>query len=147
MINLTIISVGKKHSPVFVDAITMYEKRLRPYCKLSWEFIPSTNIDDEGKRILHRSNSAYAIVLDQSGEHYSTEAFVGMLEGFQNRAITNIVIVIGGSYGVSKDVKVAADELISLGACTFPHQLMRVLIVEQLYRAYSVLAGSAYHHT
>lgn len=146
MIRITIICVGKKHDVLFVDAIKHYEHRLKPYCTLAWEIIPASDIDKESNTIIQRAGSRYVILFDEHGENMTNEDVAQLFSQLKNNARTDIALVIGGAYGVSQKVKNRADTTLSLGSLTFPHQLVRVIAVEQLYRSLSLLAGTHYHH-
>jgi len=149
---LTIISVGKDHDPLFKDAVSLYEKRLGQYTKLTWLFIKPSGTDgmkartEESEKILELLDPQdYVIVLDEKGEAISSPDIAGLIESCQNKS-RKVRVIIGGAYGVDHRVIARAHKTISFGSAVFPHQLVRVMAVEQLYRAYSILAGSNYHH-
>lgn len=146
MIRITIICVGKKHDALFVDAIRYYEHRLRPYCALAWKVIPASDIDKESDAIIQRVGSRYVMLLDEHGDNMTNEDVAQLFNRLKISARTDVALVIGGAYGVSQKVKKRADITLSLGSLTFPHQLVRVIAVEQLYRSLSLLSGAKYHH-
>ena len=157
MIHINIVCVGKIKENYLKDAILEYSKRLSKYCKLNIieitdEPIPnnlsekaSNNIKNiEGNKILNYLNNSYVISLDLKGKQYSSEEFSGKIENisFNN---SNISFVIGGSLGLSKEVLEKSNELICFSKMTFPHQLIRVFLLEQLFRAFKIQNNEKYH--
>lgn len=157
MIHINIVCVGKIKENYLKDAILEYSKRLSKYCKLNIieitdEPIPnnlsekaSNNIKNiEGNKILNYLNNSYVISLDLKGKQYSSEEFSGKIENisFNN---SNISFVIGGSLGLSKEVLEKSNELICFSKMTFPHQLIRVFLLEQLFRAFKIQNNETYH--
>lgn len=144
---ITVISVGKKHDPNLASAIAEYEKRLQPYCSFEWYIIPATDKATESAAILKAIKPDTAVVLlDENGRSISSSQLAQYIEVSQNNSVKNVHLIIGGAYGVERSVFDRADAVISLSKMVFPHQIVRLLVVEQLYRAYSILAGSGYHH-
>lgn len=158
MIHINIVCVGKIKENYLKDAILEYSKRLSKYCKLNIieitdEPIPnnlsekaSNNIKNiEGNKILNYLNNSYVISLDLKGKQYSSEEFSGKIENisFNN---SNISFVIGGSLGLSKEVLEKSNELICFSKMTFPHQLIRVFLAEQLFRSFKIQNNETYHH-
>ena len=157
MIHINIVCVGKIKENYLKDAILEYSKRLSKYCKLNIieitdEPIPnnlsekaSNNIKNiEGNKILNYLNNSYIISLDLKGKKYSSEEFSEKIENisFNN---SNISFVIGGSLGLSKEVLEKSNELICFSKMTFPHQLIRVFLLEQLFRAFKIQNNETYH--
>ena len=157
MIHINIVCVGKIKENCLKDAILEYSKRLSKYCKLNIieitdEPIPnnlsekaSNNIKNiEGNKILNYLNNSYIISLDLKGKQYSSEEFSEKIENisFNN---SNISFVIGGSLGLSKEVLEKSNELICFSKMTFPHQLIRVFLLEQLFRAFKIQNNETYH--
>ena len=144
---INIISVGKKHDPNFANAISEYEKRLSGYCDLVWQIIPSSDSDKESAAILQKIQSdSIVVVLDERGKLWNNKQLAGYLHEAQNRSIKSLTIIIGGAYGVNRSVLERANAIVALSPLVFPHQIVRLLVVEQLYRSYSILAGNKYHH-
>ncbi len=153
---IIILSVGKKHDEFIKGIVSEYEKRLGHYVDLSWQFVPgqitdSKNAHDgverEGKEILNKLEPVdRVILLDEIGREWSTMDLAEAMESFQSQSIKRLVFIIGGAYGVSKSIRLRAQYTWSLSKLTFPHMLVRVILVEQLYRAFSILNGSKYHH-
>jgi 23S rRNA (pseudouridine1915-N3)-methyltransferase len=149
---IRIISVGKKHDALFSDAIEYYSKRLQPPFTVDWVLLPHSPKEgaqarrDESTSILARlSSDDYVILLDERGTAYESPAFSRLL---QDTMATRgkITIIIGGAYGVDDALRSRADTMISLSAMVFPHQLTRLILAEQLYRANQIAKGSPYHH-
>lgn len=145
---MRIITVGKKHE--YASAIANYEKRLRGSYTLDWQLIPHSMREgtearrDESDKILAKlAADDYVILLDERGQNLSSPALAELIE----RSIAhNITFVIGGAYGVSDDLYERANFTWSLSLLVFPHQLVRLLLTEQLYRAYAITNGLPYHH-
>lgn len=157
MIHINIVCVGKIKENYLKEAILEYSKRLSKYCKLSFveiddEQIPnnlntkiSENIKEiEGNKILSHIKNNYVIALDLKGKQYSSEDFSAKLENIL-LLNSNITFIIGGSLGLSKEVLQKSNELICFSKMTFPHQLIRVFLLEQLFRAFKIQNNETYH--
>ncbi|MCY1373578.1 Ribosomal RNA large subunit methyltransferase H [compost metagenome] len=149
---LRIIAVGKKHETWVADGIERYQKRLRKPFTLEWVFLPHSSREghsarqDESERMLSRlKDDDFVVLLDEKGKIINSPALASLLESplHGSRAI---VIIIGGAYGVDQTVHDRADFVWSLSLLVFPHQLVRLLLAEQLYRAQEIAAGNPYHH-
>lgn len=157
--NITIISVGKIKEKYLKSAINEYSKRLNRYCKLklievSDEKAPENlsqtemeNIKDkEGEGILKNvKEGTYVIALDIKGKMISSEELAKKLDTLGIQGKSNIVFIIGGSLGLSKNVLNRADFKLSFSPMTFPHQLMKVILLEQVYRGFRINRGEPYH--
>lgn len=144
---ITVITVGKKHDKDLVVAIDKYQKRLKKFCDFSWVYIPTSNIDNESSMIERQLKSDdYVILLDETGEQVDNNQLAEKLEFLQNSSIKQLVFIIGGAYGVNYSLMGRSNITVSFSKLVFPHQLMRLILVEQLYRSYSILAGTDYHH-
>lgn len=150
---ITIISVGKKHDNTIARAIETYENRLGRYVSLDWRFVPPSSFDAEkarnaeSKQIQSVLNSADVIwLLDERGEQIISPALSAKLQVLKVHAVNRLVIVIGGAFGVNDELRKRADWVWSLSKLVFPHQLVRLLLIEQLYRASEIERGSGYHH-
>ena len=146
---INIIAVGKKHDPNITDAINDYEKRLRAPFEVKWVLLPysAKNGDearqDESERIISQLRPAdFVVLLDERGQDLSSPDFSALLTSQQN-----IVINIGGAYGVNDELRQRADRVISLSAMVFPHQLVRLILIEQIYRAQAIATNHPYHHS
>ncbi|SKC88481.1 23S rRNA (pseudouridine(1915)-N(3))-methyltransferase RlmH [Maledivibacter halophilus] len=157
--NMTIISVGKIKEKYLKNAIGEYSKRLSRYCKLSFIEVPDErapenlseteikNIKDkEGNIILKNiKEGAYVIVLDIKGKMMTSEEFAKKIDDLGILGKSNIVFVIGGSLGLSKKVLDKSNFKLSFSPMTFPHQLMKVILLEQVYRGFRINRGEPYH--
>lgn len=149
---IKIICVGKKHDELFAAAIEHYEKRIRRLCTMEWYICPHGQGDEsavrseESLKILDKLPlSAFVVLFDERGKNFTNHNLAQYIQNAQNSS-RDIVIIIGGSYGVSDAVRARANYVLAFGSSVFPHQLIRIMVVEQLYRSLSLLAGSKYHH-
>ena len=158
MIHINIICVGKIKEKYLNDAINEYSKRLSKYCKLniielSDEPIPNNlncKLSDsikkiEGLKIIPCLKNTYSISLDLNGKQYTSEEFSTKLENIALNKNSNISFIIGGSLGLSDEVISNSNELICFSKMTFPHQLIRVFLLEQLFRAFKIQNNETYH--
>ena len=159
MIHISLICVGKIKENYFTAAIQEYAKRLQRYCKLSVIEVkdeatpdaPSPREEEqilakEGQRILEKiPSSAHVTALCIEGKPMSSQAFAASIADFMANGVSQLAFVIGGSLGLSDAVKRRADQKLSFSPMTFPHQLMRVVLLEQIYRAMNINHGGKYH--
>lgn len=146
-----IIAVGKIKEKYFTDAIAEYSKRLSRFCELSIVEVPEksteTNITKKTElesELLLNSCKGTIVLLDRLGKSYSSPSLAKLIDDISATSST-ISFVIGGSNGVSQKLKNAANYLVSFGEITYPHQLFRVVLTEQIYRAFAINAGLPYH--
>lgn len=151
-LTIKIIAVGKKHEAWVEDGIKRYEKRLRRPFDCSWSLLPNSSKDgaaareDESERLLLRLKpDEYVVLLDERGNLLSSPKLAAVLTAPLDRSKT-VVVIIGGAYGVNDAVRTRADLVWSLSPLVFPHQLVRLLVVEQLYRTQEIASGRPYHH-
>ena len=158
MIQVTVITVGNLKEGYWRDAMAEYEKRLCAFCKpeivqLKETKLPEnpsegeikTALADEAKRILAAMPPrSYKIALCVEGTQFSSEALAQKLESVLNEN-GSLCLIIGSSYGLADEVKRACDLRLSVSKLTFPHQMMRVLLLEVLYRCFGILKGTKYH--
>lgn len=153
---ITLFTIGKLKDQFFAEAQSNFEKMIRPYCQLHIEELhdeplydsipPSVIVQKEGERILKwMYPDRTTIVLDAQGKQYTSEQFSEKLRMYKDQGI-HLQFVIGGPYGLSPEVKKKAQEVISLSSFTFPHQLARIVLLEQLYRAFTLIVGKKYHY-
>lgn len=154
-----IISVGKIKEKFYRDAITEYSKRLSKYCKLEIVEVDDEKTPDncsekvnldilkkEGERIRsHIPEGAYVISLAIEGKRLDSVTFAEKINKLGIEGKSKIVLIIGGSLGIDSDIKNKSDMLLSFSDMTFPHQLMRVVLLEQIYRAYRIINNEPYH--
>lgn len=156
---ITLITVGKLKETYLEAAVREYSKRLSRYCKLeicqvadektpdgAGQAIEEQILEKEGGRILEKIRPhSYVIALAIQGEMPDSAGLAAKLEKLRIDGISQIVLVIGGSLGLSKAVLSRADYLLSFSKLTFPHQLMRVILLEQLYRSFKIIHHEPYH--
>lgn len=160
MIKINIICIGKIKEKYFIDAIGEYSKRLTAYCKyniieLSEERIRSNTpnqshiaevLDAEGKRILQKIGSGdYVIAMCIEGRLMSSEELSKVIDNASISGKSTINFIIGGSYGLSDEVKSRANLKLSMSKMTFPHQMARMILSEQIYRAFEISTNGKYH--
>ena len=134
MLSLTIICVDKLREPYLRAAAAEYEKRLGGYCRLR-----TVEVQDDSPR-------AYKVALCIEGRQLSSEELAERVSELQVRGYSELVFIIGGTDGMSEEVKSHCDLRLSFSKMTFPHPLMRVILLEQLYRALNIASGGSYHH-
>lgn len=156
---ISIACVGKIREKFWRDAISEYAKRLGKYCRLDFLEVADEKTPDgagealeeqikekEARRLLEKiREDAFVCTLEIEGKRLSSEAFAGWMEGLAVRGTSHIVFVIGGSLGLHESVRRRSDMALSFSDMTFPHQLMRVILVEQIYRGFRIIHGEPYH--
>lgn len=156
---ITVISVGKIKEKYFTDAIAEYAKRLSRYCKLEIIEVPDEKTPDgasealenqikekEGERILAKvPDSAHVVALAIEGKQLDSEELADKMEKWNVSGISHLVFIIGGSLGLTPKVLNRADFKLSFSKMTFPHQLMRVVLLEQIYRSFRIRNNEPYH--
>ena len=154
---IALLQIGKTSERYLTEGIAIFEERLRKYSTFEIFTVPDIrrthNLPDreqkirEGEQILRFfRNDDYVVILDNQGKEFSTMAFASWLEKCFMLQKKRIVFVIGGAWGFSEEVLNKADIRISLSRLTFSHQMVRLLFLEQLYRAFTVIKGEPYHH-
>lgn len=159
MLNVNIICVGKLKEKYLRDACGEYTKRLGAFCKINIIEIDPSPLPDrpseghienalaaESKKILSKiPSSSYTYAMCIEGIERSSEALSREIAALPVRGISSVNFIIGGSFGLSDTVKSAADNKLSMSPMTFPHQLARVMLLEQIYRAFQISSGGKYH--
>jgi len=157
--NIDIIGVGNIKETYWKEAIGEYSRRLSRYCTLRITEVKDEKAPEglsdaeerkiketEGKRILGKiREDSFVVALEIRGGKYSSESLAENFEAWSVRGKSHLVFVIGGSLGLSAEVLSRADELLSFSDMTFPHQMMRVILLEQIYRSYRILRHEPYH--
>ena len=157
--NITIICVGKIKEKYLTDAIKEYSKRLSKYCKLNIIEVADEKTDEnasdnlneivkdkEGERILKNiKDNSYIITLEIGGKMLSSEELASKIDEITMFENSNITFIIGGSLGLSKNISNISNYKLSFSKMTFPHQLMRVILLEQIYRSFRILKNEPYH--
>ncbi|MDQ0223483.1 23S rRNA (pseudouridine(1915)-N(3))-methyltransferase RlmH [Streptococcus moroccensis] len=156
---IKVITVGKLKEKYLKDGIAEYSKRLSRFCKLELLECPDERTPDraspaenqqilikEGQRILSKIDDRdFVIALAIEGKQFPSEAFSQLIDDKTSQGFSTITFVIGGSLGLAPDVKTRANLLMSFGQLTLPHQLMKLVLIEQIYRAFMIQQGSPYH--
>lgn len=144
---ISIITTGKKPDAAHQTIEQEYIKRLGAWAQVDWRLLPpGKSMDDESIKLLEALKpDDFVVLLDERGQQVTNEVMATHLEKWLV-AGRHLVFVIGGAYGVNNAVRGRADYIWSFSALVFPHQLMRLLLTEQLYRLFSLRAGSKYHH-
>ncbi|MFM2358460.1 MAG: hypothetical protein RLY16_453 [Bacteroidota bacterium] len=155
---LQLLSVGKAHEPYVKEGIELFTKRLNNYYPANWVIIaPPKNASSlseqefkkkEGQLILQQIQPEdYLLLLDERGKNLTSEGLANFIQQRANEATRNLCILIGGAYGVSDAVMERANYKLRLSDFVFPHQLVRLILSEQLYRACTINKNEKYHHT
>lgn len=149
---IRILAIGKKHESWVEDGIERYQKRLRKPFDVTWVLLPHSSREglqarqDESERLLSRiHDDEHVILLDERGTALDSPTLSAALYHPLERS-KNMTIIIGGAYGVDETVHARANLVWSLSPLVFPHQLVRLIVAEQLYRSQEISAGRPYHH-
>lgn len=142
---ISLIVVGKLKERFWRDAVAEYEKRLGGYVKLRIKEVPDKGIDFESAEIIRLAGMSHLILLAIEGTQRSSVDLAEHLEALTVYGTSDIAFCIGGSDGVNRSVYERADETLSFGPITLPHNLARVVLLEQLYRAFKIMRGETYH--
>lgn len=153
--NIVCLAVGKKHDANIADAIDDYTSRLQHYVTMQWQIIPAAQGKmsmDQTKRVesaallAKLSDDDQVVLLDETGTQLTSEGLAGFLERMDTQNARRVVFIIGGAYGVTQELKGRAQFVWALSSLVFPHQLVRLMLAEQLYRACTIRRGESYHH-
>lgn len=157
MLSVKLICVGSIKEKYYIAAAGEYMKRLSAFCRLNVYEVNecllqkgnegdiAAVLEKEGKEIIKRLGGGYTIALCIEGKSMNSEQFSKHMENVALQGISNINFIIGGSHGISDEVKKKANLKLSFSSMTFPHQLMRVILLEQIYRGFSISNNSKYH--
>lgn len=154
---ISLLVIGKTDAGYFIDAVSEYQKRLEHYIPFEMQVIPDIKNtksltviqqkEKEGELILKSLQPGdYVVLLDEKGREYSSIQFASYIEKKAHTVAKRLVFVIGGPYGFSEAVYEKANEKLTLSRMTFSHQMVRLIFVEQLYRAMTILNNEPYHH-
>ena len=155
---ITLLLTGKTTEKYISEGIELYEKRIKRYLPFEIKEIPALKNNSsmseevqkkkEGEAILKEISAPdFVLILDEKGKETDSIKFSGMLQQYMNQSVKHVVFVVGGAYGFSDEVYKRANGKISLSKMTFSHQLVRLVFVEQLYRALTIIKGEPYHHS
>jgi len=150
--SLHILVIGKKHESWIAEGIERYQKRLKAPFLAEWILVAHSSLDglrarqDESERILSRLDAYdFIVLLDERGKELDSPTFAGVLKAELDRS-QKVLVIIGGAFGVTDVLRDKANLVWSLSPLVFPHQLVRLILVEQLYRAQQITLGGSYHH-
>ncbi|MBD5114163.1 MAG: 23S rRNA (pseudouridine(1915)-N(3))-methyltransferase RlmH [Ruminococcaceae bacterium] len=159
MMNIILLCIGKLKEAYLREACKEYEKRLSGFCRFTVEELEAERLPDapsdseilnalekEGQKILKKiPSNAYVYTMCIEGKQKNSEEFAEILEQTALKGFGTAVFIIGSSYGLSDSVKSISDNKLSMSKMTFPHQLARVMLMEQIYRGYSIINNRRYH--
>jgi len=153
---ITILAIGKKHDSKLAAAIDDYTARLKHYASTEWRLVEAKITPSMPEAAIRAAESSAllsqladtdsVILLDERGKQLDSPAFAQKLQSFMDQGTKHLVLIIGGAYGVDRAISDRANFTLSLSGLVFPHQLVRLVLIEQLYRAHTILAGEKYHH-
>ncbi len=154
---IQLISIGKNHEPYIKEGVVDFTKRISKYYPVEWVIIApprkSGTLSEkalkakEGENILQfLKKEDYLVALDQSGKQLSSEGLAQFIQARANESVKNLVFLVGGAFGIDEALLARCNHKWSLSHLTFPHQLVRLILAEQLYRACSILRNEKYHH-
>jgi 23S rRNA (pseudouridine1915-N3)-methyltransferase len=154
---ISVINTCDTSESYLKEGLTIYEKRLRHYFPFEMVYLTEprnagskpmeVRKEIEGKIILKALVGVdQAVLLDKKGRHFSSVGFAKYIQKYLNKGIRNLGFIIGGPFGFSDEVYQSVPERVSLSEMTFPHQLVRLVFLEQLYRAFTIIKGEAYHY-
>jgi 23S rRNA (pseudouridine1915-N3)-methyltransferase len=154
---IRVISIGKTNIDFVKEGIEMYEQRIRRYINFEWEELQDVKNSaklkqpmlklTEGEAILKRLQpNEFVVLLDEHGKQKSSEHLAEFFQNHFNYSGQNLCFVIGGAYGFSEEMYERANIKLGLSKMTFSHQLVRVILCEQIYRAFTIIRGEPYHH-
>jgi 23S rRNA (pseudouridine1915-N3)-methyltransferase len=154
---INLILTGKTTEAYLQEGFLVYEKRIKRYVPFETIIIPelknSKNLDvsqvkekEADMQLKYIENSDYIVLLDETGKDFRSKGFADFLQQRLNNSVKNLVFVVGGPYGFSERIHAKANFEMSLSKMTFSHQIVRLLFVEQLYRAFSIIHHEPYHH-
>ena len=155
MLKITILSIGKDKAQWVSEAVNHYSKLLSRWAAVEFKTIPSPKKSaslspdeiklQEAEAIRRNLPAGHIVALTDQGKQYTSEDFAGLIERLQMVAGGRVVFIIGGPFGLHDEVLASSDHRLSLSSLTFSHQLVRLVLLEQLYRSFSILHGTDYH--
>ena len=152
--NINIISVGRVREKYIRHGIDEFLRRIAPYSSIKITEIPAEELNQPIKKALqkeaekiprHLKNSTYTIILDRKGKRLSSISFADKIREVSRQGVNQVAFVIGSSEGLAEEVKNKGDFILSMSDMTFPHQLMQLILLEQIYRAFRILNNEPYH--
>ena len=148
---ITIVAVGKEKDFAGYELVAEYIRRISHYYPIEVQYLTGSDEKDEHikieKTLLKVGESAYIVALDETGKKLSSVGLSELLGKVANQSVKNLVFIIGGAYGIPENIKQNANAVLSLSDMTFTHQMVRLIIAEQIYRACTIQRGEKYHHS
>ena len=145
---INLVTIGKLKEKFLVEGVEEYLRRIKNFAKVDVrEISECRTVDEEGKKLLAQvPRESFLIVLDVAGVEFSSEQLAEKISALTLRGVSDITFLIGGAFGLSDEVRKAANLRLSLSQMTFTHQMARLIIVEQIYRAFKINRGEPYHY-
>ncbi|MBQ7476364.1 MAG: 23S rRNA (pseudouridine(1915)-N(3))-methyltransferase RlmH [Selenomonadaceae bacterium] len=145
---INLVTVGKLKEKFLVEGVNEYLKRIKNFSRVDVKEISECrSVEEEGKKLLAQvPRDSFLIVLDVAGNEFSSEELAQKISELTLRGVADITFLIGGAFGLSDEVRRAANLRLSLSRMTFTHQMARLIIVEQIYRAFKINRGEPYHY-
>jgi len=154
---IILVLTGKTDDSYVKEGFTLYEKRLQRYVKIETIEIPALinakNLDssqvkekEADSQLKYIADGEFVVLLDENGKEYRSVEFAGFLQQRMNSSVKKLIFIVGGPYGFSERIYKKAEAKISLSKMTFSHQIVRLLFMEQLYRAFTIIRNEPYHH-
>ncbi len=155
MVRIRVIAIGKDKDPWISQACSHFSKLISRWARIEWVLLPSPKLSaslspgeikkTESALLKKESGKGVIIALNDSGQRFDSESFAEFLQQLQSQGGSTLNFLIGGPYGLDASLLADADRVVSLSPLTFSHQLVRIVLAEQLYRGFSILHGSDYH--
>ncbi len=147
---IIIVAVGKEKDFSGYELVTEYTDRIGHYLPIEWIYVSASDSQEEGKRIIkildtHDSGS-HIVMLDEKGKGHTSTEFAQFIQNRMNEGLKSLIFLIGGAHGFDNFIRERVQTKIGLSQLTFPHQLVRLILAEQIYRACTILKGEKYHH-
>jgi len=151
---IKLLTPGKTKSPWLQEGISHFEQRLKPFCRLEWDLVkpsrqqnPELAQQEESQSLAARMKPGYVwVVFDERGDELSSQEFARFLQTRQDRGETPLGLVLGGAHGLTPEIRAQAAWLLRLSRMTLTHEMARLLLLEQVYRGFSILKKTGYHH-
>lgn len=147
---IIILAIGKEKDFGGNELVLEYTSRISHYYPCEWKYIGGLDQERDNKNIVEAIErlgaGSYVIALDEKGKELDSKDFAHKVDSCLNESVRRLIFIIGGSYGLSDEVRIKADLTLALSKLTFPHQLVRLILIEQIYRACTIIRGEKYHH-
>lgn len=151
---IKLLTPGKTKSPWLQEGIAHFEQRLKPFCRLEWDLVkpskqpnPELAMQEEGQSLLSRMKSGVTwVAWDERGSQMTSPEFAQFLQQRQDRGETPLGLVMGGAHGLTPQIRAQAQWVLQLSRMTLTHEMARLFLLEQLYRGFSILKKTGYHH-